>query len=326
MNKFLSKILLFGEYSIIFNSKALTVPYRVFSGELCFPSASFDPVKSKDSNSEIKTFVRYLKSLCNTDSEDGKIIDEVLNIDDLAFDVNQGLFFNSTIPQGYGLGSSGALCACILGKYLNKNYSQSLNIKNRLITRGNLTHLKKIFQIMESHFHGSSSGVDPLISYLGVPLMINENGDIDQVDLTPYETMSGSGALFLLNTKRARRTEPLVNLFLEKCKSEEFSSKLKNELSEYNNLAISQFLNGKFTEMGESFRKISEFQYEHFEPMIPKLFRPHWKSGLDNEDFYLKLCGAGGGGFLIGFASNIKKARQNLEGLDLKIIWNIGQD
>jgi len=35
--------------------------------------------------------------------------------------------------------------------------------------------------------------------------------------------------------------------------------------------------------------------------MVPAMFQNLWKTGLDTKAFYLKLCGSGGGGFLLGF-------------------------
>jgi mevalonate kinase len=34
--------------------------------------------------------------------------------------------------------------------------------------------------------------------------------------------------------------------------------------------------------------------------MIPQSFQDLWQQGLDEGHFALKLCGAGGGGFLLG--------------------------
>ena len=39
--------------------------------------------------------------------------------------------------------------------------------------------------------------------------------------------------------------------------------------------------------------------------MIPSNFKKSWTDGIENEDYYLKLCGSGGGGFLIGFTRDI---------------------
>ena len=39
------------------------------------------------------------------------------NLNDLKKDIDNGMYFDSSIPQGYGVGSSGALVASIYDKY-----------------------------------------------------------------------------------------------------------------------------------------------------------------------------------------------------------------
>ena len=41
-------------------------------------------------------------------------------------------------------------------------------------------------------------------------------------------------------------------------------------------------------------KKLSSIVLEHFKPMIPSDFQKIWKDGIDNNTFYLKLCGSGG--------------------------------
>ena len=61
------------------------------------------------------------------------------------------LTIDSNIPIGYGLGSSGAVTACIYERYAVKTTKQET-------TRTRLAQ-------MESFFHGKSSGIDPWVSY-----------------------------------------------------------------------------------------------------------------------------------------------------------------
>ena len=75
--------------------------------------------------------------------------------------MKDGLYFDSSIPQGYGVGSSGALVAAIYDKYASDKITVLENL-----TRDKLLKLKSIFSMMESFFHGKSSGLDPLNSYL----------------------------------------------------------------------------------------------------------------------------------------------------------------
>jgi len=54
--------------------------------------------------------------------------------------------------------------------------------------------------------------------------------------------------------------------------------------------------------------------------MIPAAFIDVWKAGLETDDYYLKLCGSGGGGFLLGFAENLDKAHELFKQRNIEII------
>ena len=104
---FYSKILLFGEYGIIKDSKGLSIPYNFYNGALKLDeNPNEDAIKSNES---LKRFVDYLKNL------DKELVS--FDISMLQADVNSGMYFDSSIPQGYGVGSSGALVAAIYDKY-----------------------------------------------------------------------------------------------------------------------------------------------------------------------------------------------------------------
>ena len=155
---FYSKILLFGEYGIIKDSKGLSIPYSFYNGALKKednPSAT-----ALQSNIKLKDYVDYLITI------DAEIV--TFDIDKLKDDVASGMYFDSSIPQGYGVGSSGALVAAIYDKYA---FNKITVLEN--LTREKLLKLKEIFSAMESFFHGKSSGLDPLNSYLSIPILIN---------------------------------------------------------------------------------------------------------------------------------------------------------
>jgi mevalonate kinase len=40
--------------------------------------------------------------------------------------------------------------------------------------------------------------------------------------------------------------------------------------------------------------------------------KPIWESGLHRDDYKMKLCGSGGGGFLLGISNNFKLTRKYL--------------
>ena len=66
------------------------------------------------------------------------------------------MYFDSSIPQGYGIGSSGALVASIYDQYALDKITVLENL-----TKEKLQHLKTVFAAMESFFHGKSSGLRP---------------------------------------------------------------------------------------------------------------------------------------------------------------------
>ena len=193
---FYSKILLFGEYGIIEDSKGLSIPYNFYKGALKIPNKKNSI--SKASNKILRGFLKHLKS--------SKI---KLNLDKFSSDIDKGLYFNSSIPEGYGIGSSGALVAAVYDKYAFERITVLENL-----TREKLINLKNIFSIMESYFHGKSSGLDPLNSYLSIPILINSRKDI-KVTGIPSQKSTGNGAVFLIDSGKISSTAPMVNIFME---------------------------------------------------------------------------------------------------------------
>ncbi len=288
---FYSKVLLFGEYSIIRDSMALAVPYNQYQGFLSFN------LSNPEIDTELLALYQYLKNR-------GKLLLD-FQLEKFNSDIRSGLYFNSTIPKGYGIGSSGALVAALYSKYGDGKI-------------GDIKVLKSFFSEVESHFHGASSGLDPLISYLNTPIIIKE-GKIEPVKIPDFKL--GNGGIFLLNTGRDRRTEPLVNLFLEKCKSDDFSALCSTVLNPITDACIKSFLKSDVRSLYEFFREISDFQFRHFNPMIPKNFQPLWREGLKSEDYYIKLCGAGGGGFLMGITKDIEKVKTVLKNIEIRPVF-----
>lgn len=295
--KFYSKVLLFGEYSVIQHSMGLCIPYTLFDGKLTFRrdnTAVIDP--------ELKAFSLFIKQLI-----DNNQLTYQFDITSFEFDISQGLYFDSTIPQGYGVGSSGALVAAVFDRYEQENHS-SLDIGK----------LKKIFSQLESHFHGASSGVDPLISYLNSPILIKSKNELGPVTIPKFP--KGKGGIFLLNTKRSRKTEPLVNLFLEKINNSSFNDICENNLKPITNECITNFLAADTPTLLKNFKLLSDFQFEHLSPMIPKLYRDLWIEGIKTDDYYLKLCGAGGGGFLMGITRDFQKVKKILGSHEIRLL------
>ena len=299
---FYSKILLFGEYGIIEDSKGLSIPFNFYKGALKIPN-KINSI-SKASNKILRGFLKYLKS--------SKI---KLDLDKFSSDIDKGLYFNSSIPEGYGIGSSGALVAAVYDKYAFKKTTVLENL-----TREKLINLKNIFSIMESYFHGKSSGLDPLNSYLSIPILINSKKDI-KVTGIPSQKSIGNGAVFLMDSGKIGSTAPMVNIFMEKMKKDGFRKIMNEKFIRHTNLCVDNFLNGDLSALFNNTKKLSRIVLKNFKPMIPKEFHSVWKKGIDNDSYFLKLCGSGGGGYILGFTDNFEVAKKQLRDHKLEVVY-----
>lgn len=274
--KYSSKLLLFGEYTVINGSRALAVPYERYYGEW---------IQAAAPDERLLALANYL------DEPKGHAF---LQVDAFRMACREAWIFQSNIPLGYGLGSSGALCAAVYDRFAKSPIHRE--------NTSELSVLKQQLAWMESFFHGSSSGTDPLICYLNYPTVIHPKSGIRQVSV-PGSNES-TFQLFLLNTGLARSTGPLVDLYLEKCKDTGYSAKIAGELVPVVDQLIDDYLEGRWPAIYESMRTVSAFQWEYFSEMIPEVVRTIWKDGLTKKDYSLKLCGAGGGGFLLGITTS----------------------
>ena len=55
--------------------------------------------------------------------------------------------------------------------------------------------------------------------------------------------------------------------------------------------------------------------------MIPEQFHQLWQQGIDSNDYYLKLCGSGGGGYMLGFTEDLERAQKSLQDYKLKVVY-----
>ncbi|NJO21337.1 MAG: mevalonate kinase, partial [Spirulinaceae cyanobacterium RM2_2_10] len=130
-----------------------------------------------------------------------------------------------------------------------------------------------------------------------------------------------SALFFLLDTGKARKTDDMVRLFMEKMEQEGFRKLFIEEFIKFNDNCIRAFLKGDTKDLFANLRHLSRFAYEFFMPMIPSIFRKLWRQGLDTGTYYLKLCGAGGGGFILGFTEDLKKAETMLKGYKIEVVY-----
>ncbi len=275
-----SKLLLFGEYTILLDSPALAIPFNGFNGYLDFITPTSNS-NEKESNNSIYKLFNFIQK---------KEIAQYFHLDNFKKDIDNGLFFSSNIPQGYGLGSSGALCAAIAKKYGNKK----LEVLN-------YNELKVLFSSIESFFHGKSSGIDPLVTYLNTPILI-ENENIKRVNIQWKEFNTKHLTLFLLDTEQTSETGLLVNWFQNQMKNIELNKQIKNEYITLLKSMIKSFLTIDLSSIEDELKLLSIMQLGYFTKMIPGDIEPIMREGIEKKEYYLKLCGSGGGGFMLGFS------------------------
>lgn len=305
---FYSKILLFGEYGIIQDSKGLSIPYNFYNGALkTDENPSEEAIKS---NNSLRKYVTYLETLQN---EQPELV--TFDIDLLKKDTDAGMYFDSSIPQGYGVGSSGALVAAVYYKYAQNKITVLENL-----TREKLLQLKTIFAQMESFFHGKSSGLDPLNSYLSIPILINSKDNIEATGI-PNQSTEGKGAVFLLDSGIVGETAPMVSIFMENLKDQGFRTMLKTQFVKYTDACVENFLGGDIKSLFANTKQLSKVVLNNFKPMIPEEFHGIWKKGIDTNDYYLKLCGSGGGGYILGFTEDLEKAKLALKDYKLEVVY-----
>jgi mevalonate kinase len=301
---FYAKILLFGEYGIIKDSKGLAIPYNTYQGAL--KKAKRLSPQAKGSNTNLIKFYNYLNTI-NSD-----LVEFRLN--DFKKDIDEGMYFDSSIPMGYGVGSSGALVAAIYDKYAIEKITVLENL-----TRDKLLKLKQIFSLMESFFHGKSSGLDPLNSYLSIPILINSKDNLEATGIPSQR--EGKGAVFLLDSEMIGETEPMINIFMNKMKNEGFRKMLNEDFAKHTDACIDDFLHGDVKSLFGNVKQLSKVVLDNFKPMIPTRFHSIWQKGLETNEYYLKLCGSGGGGFILGFAPDYDKAKEILKNYKLELVY-----
>ena len=302
-SSFFAKILLFGEYGIIKNFKGISIPFNLYSGSLDIDKSLNEKIKS--SNEQIKSFYDYLKLKFDNDE---------FNFKTFKSDIDDGLYFKSSIPIGYGVGSSGALVASVYDNYSLKK----IKIEKKIDAQKIIT-LKNIFSKMESFFHGESSGLDPVNSYLSSPILIKSKKEVEIISI-PNQIKNGNQGFFLIDTRKSSNTRILVDKFLESMKDNEFEKLFKNEFVEFSNLCIDDFLDSNFNSLQKNIKKLSKFTYDNFKAMIPEQFDSIWSNGLKTDDYFLKLCGSGGGGFILGFSLDLVKSKEILKDYNFEVV------
>lgn len=263
--RFPSKLLIAGEFTVLTGGDALAIPFDFYSGiwaKSDYPDPSLFP------------FGTHLKNAAFIDA------------DRLIHDLEKGWQFKSNIPVGYGLGSSGALTAAIYHHYSHSAEQDPVKIQRQLA-------------VMEDHFHGKSSGFDPLISYKNQSFAVIDN-ELTAVTPTPDPVTPAHWALYLLDSGTLRGGINSIQWFYKELEKPTFREKLTS-LTAYNHQLIVAWIARRFQDVTELFHAISILQFEYFQPLIPPSILPVWARGLDTHQYYIKLCGKGGGGYYLAW-------------------------
>ena len=290
-SSYYSKVILFGEYSMIFDATALMIPLQKFSarwklGKLTMPRA-------KKSNENICLFRDYLA--------ERKEFKKFIDIETLSHDLKFGLNLSSNVPSGYGLGSSGTLVAAVYDRYAKRHID-------------NLMQLKTIFGEMESYFHGSSSGIDPLQCYLGKPFRISPQG----VELVNAGFLKKDIHVCLIDTKIKSNTRPLVQHFKENRQDEAFLSTFQRDYVPHVTDCINHLIDGANEAFFNSLAQLTKAQLQFLRPMITENTLQLFEQSHD-FNFGVKISGSGGGGYVLCFTDDKGKAVDLLT--NFEVIW-----
>ena len=274
--KYPAKLLLIGEYTVTKGGEALAIPFGMKGGYWKHEN-SITP-----SNQILRLFFSYLKNIEFP-------YNVKINYENLNQHIESGLSFYSDIPFGYGLGSSGTLVAAIVDCYMQIGH---LNDQEKQTILGQ----------MESFFHGTSSGIDPLVSLLNKAIYIKKDKKIEVLE--DFDLSDQAYKLFLLDTTIARHTEPLMQVFNKKYQEDTLFRVQIEKMSSVNEQLIQVIFQKDWESMYSNMKILSNLQLEYFGDMIPDSIKEVWEKGLQTDLYYLKLCGAGGGGMMLGLTKN----------------------
>lgn len=266
MRKFPAKVLLFGEHLVTIGGRGLAVPLHAMHCALA------DTAQEADAPMEGSRAV--LTALCDhcrgLDWFDADALDR---------DIERGLTVSMDIPVGYGLGSSGALVAAIYDRAGTDDVDEPLIVRERL-------------GFMEGLFHGTSSGLDPIVSWLDRPVLVGRDrlNVLDRVDLPDDLVLIDSGV--------SRRTAPQVEHVRELARDPDLQRRIRSEWMVFDGEAIDAVLAGDRQRLGEAVALISAFQRDVLAGIIPEEMRRVWDDAAA-AGCHLKICGAGGGGMFL---------------------------
>ena len=278
-------------------SKALAMPFWNFSGKW-----AQDPRNFGLKNNLLKLASYLEKNLSTLPFE--------FDIHRFKSDLKAGVYFDSTIPMGYGVGSSGALCAAVYDRY-------AVNAIPSGCPDDLLTELKLHLSNIERYFHGSSSGIDPLISYTKSAILLQNNDELKRISL---DDSTDHITVFLIDSEKRGNTSNNIKIFNDLIKEEYYLQDFKNNYNPLVNRCIVSFLEENTCDFLLNVGKLAQKQQVLFESMIPSEFVKFFHLARKSGRFAIKLCGSGSGGFLLGFTSDFEHVDCLLSNDEAKLV------
>ena len=133
--------------------------------------------------------------------------------------------------------------------------------------------------------------------------------------------MSDDIHIFLIDTKITSPTAPLVNIFKERRKDDIYLEKFNNKYVPLVNDCISLLIEKNDDEFFNNLLQLSKMQTEMLGHTIPENVKEFFFFDINKDGFQVKLCGAGGGGFLLGFTKDIDRTKGYWQNTEYQIYW-----
>ena len=297
IKNYYGKVILFGEYSMIFGSPALLMP--LYSG-----SAHWDYIwrnhgkKNYSSNRSLHVFANYLSQ--------NEYFTERIDIQKFNAELKKGLFLDSCIPSGYGVGSSGALTAAVYDRFKTYEIEDPME-------------LKKFLGDMENCFHGSSSGLDPLQCYYGKPFVLKDN----KIEILDNGFVPENLHIFLIDSNIKSDTKSLVTYFKEQRNEPRYLKAFDELYVPFVGRCIDSLVAGDADKFFDDLRHLSYYQTVMLRPMITDNVLPLFSLKREDVHFQIKICGSGGGGYFLGFSDDVEKTNAFMAENGFPITWII---
>jgi len=287
-----------GEHTVLHGSAAYAVPLRRYSARIELkklnPEQPQLPTKEGiHASFDFGEWAAYAKTPVE--------LAGVLDVERWEREASQ-LGVYADIPIGYGLGSSGAITAGVYSEY-------AIN------PPADLTLLRTQLAALEGFFHGKSSGLDPLVSYLNKAVYISPIGQIEPISVSQaFPSLHENGGWFLLDSRQPRAGKDAISRFGESCKNDKWRTQVLLPLCRLVDEMTLALKSQSYSNFGSLLKVLSELQLRELEFLIPSHIVSLWEAWLHDDSAYLKLCGAGGGGFFLGYAPDRSKIK-------LEVIW-----